>query len=370
MKKHSEVIIIGGGVIGCSIAYYLCKAHISATLLERGEIGGEASSAAAGLLAPLGPLSGPGPFADLLLTSFAQLIAIVPELEEVSGLHMGYEQTGALRVVRNARRVAHLRKRLTNWQPLGLATHWLDGETARGHEPLLSPDICAAVSAPQEAQIHADRVVQGFARGASKLGAQLYAQQAVTEIVTQQGSVLGVRTSTGEMIACDHLIIATGAWSASWNAQLHTAIPISPLYGQLLSFQQTSPPLRHIIFGEGIYLVPRGHRIIVGATKEERGFTTQTTEQGTTWLSTSAIKLIPALANCQITATWAGLRPRTPDNQPILGALPHWENVTIAAGHNSVGIILSALTGQSIAELVKTGQAQQMIRPFSPERFC
>jgi glycine oxidase len=370
MKKGTDVIIIGGGVIGCSIAYYLRKSHINVVLLERGEIGGQASSAAAGLLAPLGPLSGPGPFADLLLAGFAQLIAMAPELEEASGVHMGYEQTGALRVVRNAKRVAHLRKRLTNWQPLGLTMDWLDGEAARQHEPLLSPDIRAAVYAPQEAQIHADRVVQGLARGASNLGAHLYSEQEVTDIVTEHSRVVGIRTGAGEMMACDHLIIAAGAWSASWGERLHMAVPISPLYGQLLSLQQASPPIRHIIFGEGIYIVPRGNNVIVGATKEERGFTTEVTEQGTTWLSTTAIRLVPELASSQVTATWAGLRPKTPDSQPILGALPSWENVTIAAGHNSVGIILSAITGQRIAELVKTGKAQQIIRPFSIERFC
>lgn len=369
MKKDAEVIIIGGGAIGCSIAYYLRKMHIDVVLLERGEIGGQASSAAAGLLAPLGPLSGPGPFADLLLAGFAQLIAVVPELEEVSGLHMRYEQTGALRMVRNAKRVAHLRKRLANWQPLGLEMDWLSGEEARQREPLLSLDTCAAVYAPQEAQIRADQVVKGFASGAGKLGANLYQQQEVTDIVTERSRVTGVRTAKGEVMDCEHLIVATGAWSASWREQLRVAVPVSPLYGQLLSFRQTSPPIRHIIFGEGIYIVPRGDNVIVGATKEERGFATQVTEQGTDWLCATAIRLVPELANSRVIAAWGGLRPKTPDSQPILGALPDWENVTIAAGHNSVGIILSAITGQGIAELVRTGCVPEIIRAFSIERF-
>lgn len=369
IKKNANVIIVGGGVIGCAIAYYLRKMHVDVVLLERGEIGGQASSAAAGLLAPLGPLSGPGPFADLLLEGFARLIAAIPELEEVSGLRLGYEQTGALRMVRNAKRVAHLRKRLANWQPLGLDMRWLSGEEARQHEPLLSIDTCAAVYAPQEAQIQADQVVKGFAYGASRLGAGIYQQQSVVDIVTERSRVDGVRTAAGEIIGCDQLVIATGAWSASWGEQLHVMVPVSPLYGQLLAFRQTSPAIRHIIFGEGIYIVPRGDRVIVGATKEERGFTTEVTEQGTAWLSATAIRLVPALANSQITETWAGLRPKTPDGRPILGTLPGWENVTIAAGHNSVGIILSAITGQSVAELVSTGRVPEIVRAFSIERF-
>jgi glycine oxidase len=370
MQKNTNVIIIGGGVIGCAVAYYLRKMDVDVVLLERGEIGGQASSAAAGLLAPLGPLSGPGPFADLLLAGFARLIAVVPELEEVSGLQMGYEQTGALRMVRNVKRVGHLRKRLANWQPLGLEMDWLSGEEARQREPLLSLDTCGAVYARQEAQIRADQVVKGFAWGAGKLGASLYQEQEVIDIVTGQNRVVGVRTAGGEVMGCGHLVVATGAWSASWGERLGVGVPVSPMYGQLLAFRQTSPPIRYIIFGEGIYIVPRGDRVIVGATREERGFVTEVTEKGTEWLCATAIRLVPELANSQVMETWGGLRPKTPDSQPILGRLLGWENVTIAAGHNSVGIILSAITGQSVAELVGMGSGAEVIRAFSIERFC
>ena len=370
MKKCADVVIIGGGVIGCSIAYYLRKMHVDVVLLERGEIGGEASSAAAGLLAPLGPLSGPGPFADLLLAGFTRLIAVVPELEEVSGLQLGYEQTGALRMVRNVKRVAHLRKRLASWQPLGLEMDWLGGEEALLREPLLSLDTCGAVYAPQEAQIRADQVVKGFTWGASKLGARIYQEQEVIDIVTEQSRVVGVRTAGGEVMACEHLVVATGAWSGSWDERLGVVVPVSPLYGQLLSFRQTSPPIRYIIFGEGIYIVPRGDRVIVGATKEERGFATEVIEQGTKWLLESAMRLVPELANSGVIAVWGGLRPKTPDSQPIIGRLPGWENVVVVAGHNSVGIILSAITGESVAELVGMGSGPEVIRGFSVERFC
>src|SRR2546422_8511713 len=111
MKQTADVAIIGGGIIGCAIAYYLRKAGMDVTVLEKGEIGAQASSAAAGLLAPLGSLSGPGPFADLLLASWALSPSLVSELEEASGLHLEYEQTGSLRVVRNPKNTSNLRKR-------------------------------------------------------------------------------------------------------------------------------------------------------------------------------------------------------------------------------------------------------------------
>lgn len=183
--RTTDVLIIGGGVIGCAIAYFLRKEQVNVIVLERGEIGGQASGAAAGLLAPPGPLSGPGPFADLVLAGFSALLSLVPELEDSSGIRMGYERTGALRTVRNPRRVAHLQKRLKSWQALGLQLYWLTGEEARQREPLLAPDICAAVYSPEEAQIQASSLVQAFARAAQLAGAQIYPQQEVNGIITQ-----------------------------------------------------------------------------------------------------------------------------------------------------------------------------------------
>ncbi|MBA2677754.1 MAG: glycine oxidase ThiO [Ktedonobacteraceae bacterium] len=369
-KKHSvDVLIIGGGVIGCAIAYFLRKMQRDVTLLERGEIGGEASGAAAGLLAPLGPLSGPGPFADLVLAGLAGLIALLPELEERSGIRVGYEQTGALRIVRNPKRIAHLQKRMASWEPLGLQLHWLNGKEAHQREPLLATDTCAAVYAPEESQIQASSVVRAFAQAAERSGARIYRHQEVSHLTLEGTRVTQVSTVQGETFTCNTLIVASGAWAARCGAWLHTDLPIQPLHGQLISFPQTSPPLKRIIFGEAAYLVPRGSSILVGATKEERGFDQTVTRQGTAWLASTAARLVPALAESKIQAAWAGLRPKTPDNHPILGSLPPWENVLVAAGHNSIGIILSALTGQCIAEMLVAGSPPPLIQPFSIERF-
>src|SRR5438270_2146396 len=128
MQPTVDVAIVGGGVIGCAISYILSKSVVDVTFFDRGEIGAEASSAATGLLAPLGPISGPGPFADLLLSSFALFPTLVPELEEASCINLQYEQTGALRIVRNTKHISNLRKRMNAWQPLGLQMYWLTGD--------------------------------------------------------------------------------------------------------------------------------------------------------------------------------------------------------------------------------------------------
>jgi len=370
MSSSTEVVIAGGGVIGCAIAYYLRKLDIAVTVLDQGEIGAQASSAAAGLLAPLGSLSGPGPFADLLLASFALFPSLVLELEEASGIQVGYERTGALRIVGNARRISSLRKRMEEWQPLGLQMYWLSGDEARQREPLLGPDICAAIYAPEESQIKAPLLVKAFAQAAKNLGAVFYSHREIKGIQRHGTRVTGVHTQAGEKVACDHLVIATGAWATRCSDWLGFALPVSPLRGQILAMRQPSAPLRHIIFGEAIYLAPKGDgTIIVGATKEEVGFDTHITAGGVAWLLNTAIKLIPLLEHSPIEALWAGLRPKTPDTHPILGTAPNWENVTLAAGHNSVGVLLSAITGQAIAELVATDRTPEIIRLFAAGRF-
>jgi glycine oxidase len=139
--------------------------------------------------------------------------------------------------------------------------------------------------------------------------------------------------------------------------------------GQILACRQPDTSVRHIIFGEAAYLAPKGNSLFVGATKEAAGFDTSVTDAGQSWLIETATRLVPSLKQSSIERAWAGLRPKTPDAWPILGPAPHWENVTLATGHNSIGIMLSAITGQTIAECVSNGHVPEIIRPFSVTRF-
>ena len=373
MQSTKDVVIIGGGVIGCAIAYYLRKSGVEVTVVEKGDIGAEASSAAAGLLAPLGSLSGPGPLADLLLASWSIFPALVPELERASGVHLTYEQSGSLRVARNPKNIDNLRKRMNAWQPLGLEMQWLTGDEARQREALLAPDISAAIYAPEEAQVKAPHVVKAFARAATNLGAKLCAYHKVIGMDFHENKVTRVCTDHGLEIACEHVIVATGAWTRDLERLLDISLPVEPQRGQILTLKQPSsppPPLKHIIFGEAIYLAPKNNgTIVVGATKEEVGFEKHLTAGGIGWLLSTAVRLLPGLEGAAIDQMWTGLRPKTPDNLPILGNAPSLENVTLAVGHGSIGIMSSAITGNSIAELVVTGRVPEIIAPFSVERF-
>ena len=377
MQSTTDVLIIGGGVIGCSIAYNLRKLGVAVTVVDTGEIGAEASSAAAGLLAPLGSLSGPGPLADLLLASWSMFPALVPELEEASGIHLAYECSGSLRVVRNPKNVANLRKRMQAWQPLGLEMQWLTGDEARWRQDYgILPGVRFAVEGNghvYEQTWRKPAVTVIAQEAAANLGAELYPHHQVIGAVSHTNNITKIRLSQGAAIDCKHVIVATGAWTCDMESLLDIALPVMPQRGQMLALKQPAAPLalKHIIFGEAIYLAPKNDgTIVVGATREDAGFEKHLTAGGIAWLLATAIRLLPGLAGAAIDQMWAGLRPKTPDNLPILGKASRWQNVTLAVGHGSIGVALSAITGKSIAELVVTGNVPAWLAPFSAERFA
>ncbi len=369
--KHSErVVIVGGGVIGCSIAYYLSKCDIAVTLLERGEIGAQASGAAAGLFSSWKPLARMDVYNQLLFASQSLFSELIEELEDATGIDLEYEQTGTLRTIQHERRLRKLQPWVASCQADGLRVELLNEEEMRRREPLLASDICGALWLPDEGQVRAQRVVEALARAATGCGAKLSAHKEVVAIQQNKGRALSVTTAQGEIIPCDYLVIAAGAWAARCGKWLNLTLPVEPQRGQLLSLRQPVPAIRHIVIGKGIYVAPKKDgTVIVGATKEDVGFAAQVTAGGVFWLLDWALKLVPALEQSALERVWAGLRPKTPDNYPILGTTPGWENVALAVGHHSFGVLLSAISGQSIAELITSGQVPEIIQPFSQERF-
>jgi glycine oxidase len=366
----TDVAIIGGGVIGAASAYFLSKAGIQTLVVERAEIASEASSAAAGLLSPLGNLHGPGDFTDLLLMSNALILDVMPELEELSGASMEYRRWGSLRIAGNEQEASQLRARVEAWTALGWQASWLSGDEAHQLEPRLASTSVGATFAPQEASIKPAGVTRAYAGAARKLGARFLEQTEVTGIERSGSRVMGLRTAKGETIACAQLVLAAGAWSSSVGNWLDLTIPVQPARGQILALKQPEPPMEHILSGGGVYLVPKPDgTIFVGATVEQVGFDKQVTAGGISGLLASAVRLVPDLANAPIERMWSGLRPWSADARPILGRAPGWENVVLATGHSGIGFETSAISGQSIAELITSGQVPAIIRPFGLERF-
>src|SRR5258708_5778190 len=371
VKCSADVLIVGGGIIGCSIAYFLRKHGVEVIVLERGDIGTQASSAAAGLLTPIRPLSQRDPFKALQLAGLARFSSFVPELEAVSGINVDYEQTGTLRLL-PAEKIVSVQAWAEEWQRAGYHIEVLTPQEAYEREPHLASGLHGAVAIADEAQVVPVQLVQAYAQAALNQGALFYPH---TEVVALQRSetgsrITGIWTDHGDLLTCDQLIIAAGAWSARCGIWLDVTLPVRPVRGELIALQQPSLPIRHIIFDEGIvdediYIAPKPNgTLVVGATKAAVGFDTSVSAGGALHLLQVATQLLPALAYCSIHRMWAGLRPKTLDSRPLLGPIPSWENVSIASGHGGFGVLLSAITGETIAELVTTGRAPEIIQPF------
>ena len=370
VNTSTDVAIIGGGVTGCSIAYQLSKAGVQVSIIEREEIAAEASSAAAGLLAPAGVLTGPEAGAKLFLASWSITPEVIAEIEAVSGVQVEYQRTGALHVVTNAEEQSQLRKYAEIWKAQGSDVTWVTGDEIRRYEPLLNPAIDAALYVPHAASIRPLLMTRAYAEAAGRSGAQILEHTEVTGLQQLSGRVTDIQTAQGETINCNYVVIAAGAWSAQIGKWLDLTIPVFPARGQILSLRQPATPLEHTIFGYDLYLVPKvDNTIYAGATVEYVGFDKSNTAGGLNWLLFSAIQLAPKLEYTAVANIWSGLRPMSQDTYPILGKAPGWENVILATGHGAGGFELSAITGKTVAELITTGQTPALIRPFGIERF-
>jgi len=361
---------VGGGAIGCAIAYYLSRAGVRATVLDRRRLGMEASNAAAGMLAPLSEAHGLGPMLDLSLASLRIFPTLAPELHEATGIDLEYRLTGILRVAFTPQEAAELRRRLEWQRPLGLPLEWLDETMLWELEPRLSPRVLAGVLSEDEGRVSNQNMTLAFARAAAAAGATLRERTPVTSLITSNGRATAVRTPEGR-VAAGHVVLAAGAWTGRLARRHGLEVPVRPMRGQMLALGGMVTPIRTIVWGPRGYLVPRANGLVfAGATVEDVGFRPRTTLRGLREVRRAAIGMVPQLTHAHAQFTWAGLRPASADELPILGPLPGLDNVTVASGHYRNGILLAPVTGRLIAQAIIDGRPSEALAPFSPARFC
>ena len=369
MSSNADVVVVGGGVIGCAIAYYLSREGARVAVLERGLIGGEASGAAAGMLAPLAEAHGPSPFLNLCLASHRLFPELTDTLYADTGVDVEYVPSGMLRVAFSEADEAELRSQI-NWQDrLGMGVRWIDGEGARGLEPLLSAGVRGAIYSPLEHQVNPGKLVQGLARAAEAQGTVIRQETPVLGLLRRGHRVTGVRL-TPETLSADSVVLAAGPWTERLAATLGVRVPVKPVRGQMLALGGGPPPVRHIIWGPKGYVVPKPNGFVfVGATVEEVGYRKSTTKRGLASLRRMANALVPAFSYASDVDAWAALRPGSADNLPILGAVPGWQGLWVASGHFRNGILLAPITGQLMARSLLEGKQAKALSPFSPARF-
>jgi glycine oxidase len=370
MGKSPDVLIIGGGIIGCAIGYELARAGGRVTIVERRQLAQEASWASAGLISPPKRTAHGDAHAQLETRSFNRYPALLAELREMTGLDVEHNPAGRLSVALDAEEESALRD-LIPWQrDLGFTIDWLDGPEARRRVPALAPAVRGAAWCAAASGVRAERLTRALARAAELHGATIVQETAVEAFLVDGSRVSGVETPNGPIRAAE-TVIATGAWSAQIGALLDLDFPTRPVRGQMLALASITPPLAHAIAGAGGFLIPRADgTIIAAATVEEVGFDTSITANGLGWLSALVATLAPTYASARVSATWAGLRPATADDRPLMGRAPGYDGLWIAAGHMRDGVLWAPITGALMATSIQEGAPVAELAPYDPGRFA
>ena len=365
-----KALVIGGGIIGSCVAWRLAREHAEVRILERGRLGQEASWAAAGMIAPQAEAQGPGPFFDLCMRARDVFAATVPTLRAESGIDPEYDDAGILYVAFDAAESAELRER-AKWQTAaGGVVAELSAAEARQMEPALAAEVNYAVHMPADRRTDNRKLTHAFAAAAVAKGARVHEGMRVASIVVKNGRATGVRLDDGKELAADVIVNASGAWASDFRGLEADQVATYPVRGQMLCFEGLRPLAGPSVFSAHGYLVPRRDgRLLAGSTMEEAGYDKRVTLDGMEKITRGARKMMPSLGNLPFREAWAGLRPATRDFLPILGASPNAANVFYATGHFRSGILLSALTGEIIADLVFDRAPSINLEPFAPARF-
>ena len=372
LPKTSDVVIIGGGVIGLTIARELARRGVrDVTLIERGGLGAEASSAAAGMLAPQAEAYCADEFFSLTCRSRDMYPRFASDLQDETGIDIELDTNGTLYLAFTEHDIHELQSRY-EWQTnAGLQVQLLTEAEARTLEAGISDRVQMALKFPLDTQVENRRLVAALSSANQKLGVRLLTGTTVTSINIKRGKTFGVETSRGP-IETENVVIAGGAWVSMLNAS-DKALPdigIEPVRGQMLSFEANPQLARHVIYSPRGYIVPRRDgRLLAGSTTEYAGFDRRVTAGGVQTITVAALEICPGISHLPLTTSWAGLRPRAADGLPVLGPCAEIEGVFYATGHYRNGILLAPLTGELLAASIMESYLDPALELFSPDRF-
>ncbi|MEV6974813.1 glycine oxidase ThiO [Kitasatospora sp. NPDC093806] len=374
---HADVLVVGGGVIGLVVAWRAAQRGLRVTVLDPAP-GGGAAQVAAGMLAPVTELQyGEEPLLRLGMASNERYAAFAAELAEAAGgQDTGYRQCGTIAVALDADDREELRELHAFHLRLGLDSRWLTGREARRLEPMLAPGVRGGLHVTDDHQVDGRRLSRALVLACERAGVVLHRAEAA-ELLVEGDRATGARTTTGERVDADRVVLAAGSRSHLLPGLPPGVLPpIRPVKGQILRLRVPaayrpflSRNVRAVVRGGHLYLVPRADgELVIGATTEEQGHDTTVTAGGVYELLRDAHELVPGITELPLVETAAGLRPGSPDNAPLLGptALP---GLVAATGHYRNGVLLTPVTGDLLAEYLATGTLPELAEPFSPTRF-
>ncbi len=381
MAEKFDVVVIGAGVIGCSIAYYLAREGIKVALLERESFGSGSSAHATGFISLLGTEFTPGPSFQFGLESYREFPSLVAELEDATGMDLLYQRRPSLRLALEESE-EQLIKDLMTWQQEHVAMRWITSDDVHELEPRLTPSLIGAVYEDESAQLDSYRLNLALAAGAEKKGTQTINRN-VTGLLSEKNRITGVQTEQGD-ISCGTVVVAAGLWSPPFQRDLDFPIPVGALKGERLLLKYDGDPLQVLISSP-----KRGHMISrldgflsVGSTGgrdydqdqlyQGADMDRVPTETARVEIMQRAIDVFPDLENAALFEQLAGSRPLSPDRIPIIGPVPGKEGVVLATGHTTKGIHLGPSTAKAVTQYIQGGckQVPSSMELFLPERFA
>jgi glycine oxidase len=364
----SDVIIVGGGVIGLSIAWRCAQRGLDVTVVDPSP-GSGATWTAAGMLAPATELHyGEAPLLALGLESARRYPAFVGELEHITGLAVGYRREGTIVSAWDTADLAALRDLREFGRSLGLSTELVTGRELRTLEPALASGLPGGLVAADDGQVDNRLLRDALLVAVERAGGRIVRERAVA--VSGDGAVL----ARGDALPADAVVVAAGAWSGQLDGVPTEAVPVHPVKGQTLRLRLGGEaPLRHVVRGvvrgSPVYLLPRaGGELVVGASSEEAGFDATPRAGAVYELLRDALALVPVLGEATFEEVSTGLRPGSPDNAPIIGSTGV-EGLIVATGHYRNGILLAPVTADGVAQLIAGGAMPDELAPFTPSRF-
>ncbi|GAA0479629.1 glycine oxidase ThiO [Salinibacillus aidingensis] len=368
MKKY-DAIVIGGGVMGGSTAFQLSKKGYRTLVLEKDQLGGKASSAAAGMIGAQVELDSDSPMFQLARESRKQFPELAEEIKDLAGIDIGFRKNGMLKMAFTNEEREKFLKIIETQQQLGEQVDWLTPEEVINKEPLLSSSLKGAMYIEGDGQVSAPDFTMGLLKSAAALGTDLKEYCEVKGFLREGNRVIGVSTNEGNFYS-HSVVVTAGAWTTQLIQESGLDLKGYPVKGESFSVITHKPLLTHTIFSSSCYIVPKtGGRLIIGATVKPHSFSRSVSVEGIAQLMEEAKFILPSIKETEWKKAWAGTRPQSLDGLPYLGEHPEWSHLFIANGHFRNGILLSPITGMIITDLIERKKTITDVEPFRIDRL-
>jgi glycine oxidase len=370
----TATLVIGGGVVGCAVALALADKGLDVTVIERGPrvaagCGPEGSTAAAGILgAQLEGLHGDCALSRLCLLSRDRYPAWIAAIAARTGRDVEMRPAGVSCVAFDAATAQRFQAEAA-WQArAGYRVEILDAAAVHAHEPALAADVVGGVRLPDDPRIDPPALVAALRLAVAQAGVTFRAGASVARVDVRDGRAVGVVLDDGTAIAGAAVVLSAGSWSALIGATALAPDAVRPARGQMIELHVDAPVLHGVVESPEVYLSPRDDgRLLVGSTVELVGFREGATASVVRDLLAAAIRLVPALHDATVRRAWAGFRPKTHDDVPLIGSIGI-ERLIVATGHFRNGVLLAPITGEIVAALLTGGAPPVDLAPFAPQR--